>query len=74
MRNISLFKNFTKEIGSRTLSQIVEEIRGNHYKDAISKIRELVKSGDQEKVNRLKKVWWHLRFQVYLKEVGRCRF
>jgi len=53
--NISLFKNFTKGIGSRTLLQIVEEIRGNRHKDAISKIRKLVEKGDTEKVSRLKK-------------------
>jgi len=53
--NISLFKNFTKGIGSRTLPQIVEEIRGDRYKDAISKIRKLVEEGDTEKVSRLKK-------------------
>jgi len=53
--NISLFKNFTKGIGSRTLPQIVEEIRGDRYKDAISKIRKLVENGDSEKVSRLKK-------------------
>ena len=55
MKNISLFKNFTKEIGSRTLSQIVEEIRGDHYKEPVLKIRELVKSGNPEEVSRLKK-------------------
>ena len=55
MRNISLFKNFTKEIGSRTLAQIIDGIRGDHYKESITKIRELVDLGDQEKVDRLKK-------------------
>jgi len=55
MKYISLFKNFTKEIGSRTLSEIIDGIRGDHYKESISKIRELVDLGDQEKVDRLKK-------------------
>jgi len=55
MRNISLFKDFTKEIGTRTLVQITEGIRGDHYKEPILKIRELVDLGDQEKVDRLKK-------------------
>jgi len=55
MTNISLFKNFTKGIGSQTLPQIVEGIRGDRYKDAILKIRELVEKGDTEKVSRLKK-------------------
>ena len=55
MKKISLFKNFTQEIGSRTLPEIVEEIRGDHYKKSILKIRELVKSGDEETVSRLKK-------------------
>ena len=55
MRNISLFKDFTKEIGIRNLVQITEGIRGDHYKEPILKIRELVDLGDQEKVDRLKK-------------------
>ena len=55
MGNISLFKNFTKEIGSRTLAQIIDAIKGDHYKKPVSEIRELVDLGDQEKVNRLKK-------------------
>jgi len=55
MENISLFKNFIKEIGTRTLAQIVEGIKGDHYKESILKIRGFVESGDKEKVDRLKK-------------------
>ena len=55
MKKISLFKNFTTVIGSRTLAEVVNGIRGNHYKESILKIRELVELGDQEQVDRLKK-------------------
>ena len=55
MKKISLFKNFTKEISSKTLSEVVEEIRGDRYRESVLKIRERVKSGDEETVSRLKK-------------------
>jgi len=55
MKNISLFKNFITEIGDRTLAQIVEGIKGDHYKESILKIRRLVESGNKKKVDQLKK-------------------
>ncbi len=55
MRSISLFKNFTKGMGSRTLAQIVKGIRGDHYKETILEIRDLVGMGDKEKADQLKK-------------------
>ena len=55
MKYISLFKNFTKEIGHRTLAQIVDEIRGSHYREPILNIRKLVNDGNKEKADQLKK-------------------
>ena len=55
MKNISLFKNFITEIGSQSLDQIIEEIRGDRYKSPISKIRALVDIGDHKNANELKK-------------------
>ena len=55
MKNISLFKSFTKDVGRKTLPEIVEEIRGNQYKESVLKIRELVEKNDSENVSRLKK-------------------
>ncbi len=55
MNNISLFKNFTKEVGQRSLTQIVDGIRGDHYRESVLRIRELVKAKDKKKANQLKK-------------------
>ncbi len=55
MKNISLFKNFTTEVGQRTLVDIVDGIRGDHYRPSILKIRALVQSGHKGKANQLKK-------------------
>ena len=55
MKYISLFKNFTKEVGNRTLTQIVNGIRGDHYRQSILKIRALIQSGHKGKANQLKK-------------------
>ena len=55
MKYITLFKNFTTVLGRRTLAEVVDGIRSDHYKESILKIRELVDLGDQEKVDRLKK-------------------
>jgi hypothetical protein len=55
MENISVFKNFIKEIGVRTLSEIVSGIRGVHYKEAIFQIRKSVERGEKEEVDKLKK-------------------
>ena len=55
MKKISVFENLIKEVGSQSLTQIMKEIRGNRYKTAVLKIRELVKSGDQDKAEKLKK-------------------
>ena len=52
---ISLFKNFTEEVGNRTLPEIIEGIRGDHYRSSVLNIRALVESGHQEKANQLKK-------------------
>ena len=50
-----MFKNFIYENGSQNLAQIMEKIRGGHYKVLVSRIRELVKIGDQDSVSQLKK-------------------
>ncbi|MFK7808365.1 MAG: BT4734/BF3469 family protein [Saprospiraceae bacterium] len=55
MNNISVFKNFTKEIGCRTLSQIVLGVRGTHYKEAVFQIRKAIEQGDKEAADKLKK-------------------
>lgn len=55
MENISLFKNFTKEIGRRCLSQIVQGIRGVHYKEIIFKIRKAIENNQKEEADRMKK-------------------
>ena len=55
MRNISLFKNFTQEIGSRTLAQIADGIQGDHCRDSVLRIRELIQNGKKEKADRIKK-------------------
>ena len=55
MKNITLFKNFTTVLGRRTLAEVVDGIRSDHYKKSILKIRELVELEDQEQVDRLKK-------------------
>jgi len=55
MKNISLFKNFITGIGSQNLAQIIEEIKGDHYKLPVSKIRALVNTGDHKNADQLKK-------------------
>ena len=55
MKNISLFKNFITEIGSRSLAQIIGEIRGDDHKYLVSKIRRLVGRSDRKEINQLKK-------------------
>lgn len=55
MNDISLFKNFTKEIGSRTLAQIVNGIQGGHYKESVLEIQNLISIGEKEQANKLKK-------------------
>jgi hypothetical protein len=55
VENISLFKSFIKDVGTRTLSEIVSGIRGAHYKEAVFQIRKAVGRGDKEEANKLKK-------------------
>ena len=55
MRNISLFENFIKEVGSLSLAKIIEQIRGSKYKEPVSEIRKLVERGDYERAGRIKK-------------------
>jgi hypothetical protein len=55
MEKISVFKNFTREVAVRTLSEIVQGVRGTHYKEAVFKIREAVERGDKEEADKLKK-------------------
>ena len=55
MKYISQFKNFINEIGAKTLSEIVNDIRGDYFKEPVLKIQRLVKSGEKEKADKLKK-------------------
>ena len=55
MKNISLFENFIKEVGSLSLAKIIEQIRGNKYKKSVSEIRKLVEIGDMERAKQVKK-------------------
>ncbi len=55
MKDISLFKNFTTVIGSRTLAEIVNGIKGDHFKKTILEIQNFIKNGKKEKASHLKK-------------------
>ena len=55
MHQISLFKSFTKVIGYQSLNEILEDIRSGRYKNQISKIRRMIKDGQEDKSDQLKK-------------------
>ncbi len=55
MKNISVFKNFTRVEGNRELGAIVMAIQSGVYKNEVIEIREAVKKEDIDRKDLLKK-------------------
>jgi len=55
MNNISLYENFIREIDSLSLAKIIKQIRGSKYKKPVLEIRKLIKLGDLERANQVKR-------------------
>jgi len=55
MQQLTLFYHFTKVAGHRTLEQIIEAIKGNHFKDQVAQIRLSILRSNKAKADRLKK-------------------
>ena len=55
MKQITIFRNFTQVIGSRTLPEILKAIQQGVYREEILAVRRAVQRGDQKIANETKK-------------------
>lgn len=55
MQQLTLFYHFTKVAGHRTLEQIIEAIKGNHFKTEVAQIRLALQRSNKVKADKLKK-------------------
>lgn len=55
MQQLTLFYHFTKVAGHRTLAQIIEAIKGNHFKNEVAQIRLALQRSNKAKADKLKK-------------------
>ncbi len=52
---LTLFYQFNKVAGHRSLEQLVKAIQGNHFKEQVARIRHLIANGKQQQASNLKK-------------------
>jgi hypothetical protein len=52
---LTLFYQFNKVAGHRTLEQLVKAIQGNHFKEQVARIRHLIANDKQQQASNLKK-------------------
>ena len=55
MKQITIFKNYTQVIGSRTLPEILKAIQQGVYQEDVLAVRRAVQRGDQKIANETKK-------------------
>jgi hypothetical protein len=55
MQQLTLFYHFTKVAGHRTLEQIIEAIKGNHFTEQVAQIRLALQRSNKAKADKLKK-------------------
>ncbi|MBI1226853.1 MAG: DUF3987 domain-containing protein [Bacteroidetes bacterium] len=56
MQQLTLFYHFTKVAGHRSLEQIIEAIKGNHFKAEVAQIRLALQRSNKPKADKLKKL------------------
>jgi len=55
MKQITIFRNFSQVIGSRTLPEILKAIQQGVYQEEVLAVRRAVQRGDQKIANETKK-------------------
>ncbi len=52
---LTLFYQFNKVAGHRTLEQLIKAVQGNHFKEQVARIRHLIVNDKQQQASNLKK-------------------
>ena len=56
MKNITVFSGFNKPLGNKSLREFLREVKNGRYRAEVKKIRSLIRNGEEEEAQRLKKL------------------
>ena len=56
MKNITVFSGFNKPLGNKDLREFLRDVKNGRFRDEVEKIRSLIREGNEEEAQKLKKL------------------
>lgn len=56
MKNITVFSGFNKPLGNKDMREFLREVKNGRYRAEVEKIRSLIREGEEDEAQRLKKL------------------